>query len=38
MDFVSVSIITGDVARLAGFCDKATAVHQGKKEGNNRHV
>ena len=35
MDFASIRIITGDVARLAGFYDKATGVHEGKKEGRN---
>jgi hypothetical protein len=33
MDFVSIRIITGDVARLAGFREEATGVHEGKKEG-----
>jgi hypothetical protein len=34
MDFASTRIIiTGDAARLAGCCDKATGVHEGKKEG-----
>jgi hypothetical protein len=34
MGFVWTRIITGDVARLAGFYEKATAVHEGKKEEN----
>jgi hypothetical protein len=34
MGFVWIRIITGDVARLAGFYKKATAVHEGKKEEN----
>jgi hypothetical protein len=29
-------IITGDVARPAGCCDKAIGVHEGKKEGSKR--
>ena len=33
IDFVSTRILTGDVARLAGCCEKATGVHEGKKEG-----
>jgi hypothetical protein len=33
MDLVSIRILTGDVARLAGCCEKATGVHEGKKEG-----
>ena len=33
MDLVSTRILTGDVARLAGCCDKATGVHEGKTEG-----
>jgi hypothetical protein len=33
MDFVSIRITTGDVARLAGSCEKAAGVHEGKKEG-----
>jgi hypothetical protein len=36
MDFASTRIITGDVTRLAGCCDQATGVHEGKKEGRNR--
>jgi hypothetical protein len=32
MDFDSIRILTGDVARLAGACEKATAMHQGRKE------
>jgi len=34
VDLVSTRILTGDVARLAGCCEKATGVHEGKKEGN----
>jgi len=30
MNFVSTCTITGDVARLAGCCEKATGVHQGR--------
>jgi hypothetical protein len=33
MNFVSIRITTGDVACLAGSCEKATGVHEGKKEG-----
>ena len=33
MNFVSIRITTGDVARLAGSCEKATGVHEGKTEG-----
>ena len=33
MDLVAARIITGDVARLAGLYEKATGVHEGKKEG-----
>jgi hypothetical protein len=33
IDFVSIRILTGDVARLADSCEKATGVHGGKKEG-----
>jgi hypothetical protein len=33
MDFASIRIITGDVARLAGSCEKVIGVHEGKKEG-----
>jgi hypothetical protein len=33
MDLVSTRIITGDVARLTGFCEKATGAHEGKKGG-----
>jgi hypothetical protein len=29
-------IITGDVARPTGCCDKATGAHGGKKEGSKR--
>ena len=36
MDFVSIPIITGDVTRLAGCCEKDAGVHEGKKEGNNQ--
>ena len=36
MDFVSIRIITGDVARLASSCEKATGVHEGEKEGGKR--
>ena len=32
-DLVSIRIITGDLAWLAGSCEQATAVHEGKKEG-----
>ena len=32
MDLVSARILTGDVARLAGFHEKATGMRQGKKE------
>jgi hypothetical protein len=31
MNFVSIRISAGDVARLAGCCEKATGVHEGKK-------
>ena len=33
MNFVSILITTGDVAGLASSCEKATGVHEGKKEG-----
>jgi hypothetical protein len=33
MNLASIGITTGDVARLAGSCDKATGVHERKKEG-----
>jgi len=33
MNLVSTRILTGDVARLAGSCEKHTGVHEGKKEG-----
>ena len=33
MNFVSIRITNGDVARLASSCEKATGVHGGKKEG-----
>jgi hypothetical protein len=33
MDVVLIAVITGDVAGLAGVCEKASAVHEGKKEG-----
>jgi hypothetical protein len=33
MAFVSIRSITSDVARLAGCYEKATGVHEGKKEG-----
>jgi len=33
MNFVSIRIITGDVARLAGSRAIATRAHEGKKEG-----
>jgi hypothetical protein len=37
MDLFSIRVITGDVARLAGFHEKATGVHDGrKKEGTSR--
>ena len=36
MNFVSIRIITGDVARLASSCEKATGVHEGDKEGGKR--
>jgi len=36
MNFVSIRIITGDVARLASSCEKATGVHEGEKEGGKR--
>ena len=36
MNFVSIRITTGDVARLARSCEKATGVHEGKKEGTKR--
>jgi len=32
MNLVSTRILTGDVARLTGCCEKATGVHEGKKE------
>ena len=36
MDFALIRIIiTGDVARLAGCCDQATGVHEGRKEPMN---
>ena len=31
MDLVLARSITGDVARLAGCCEKATGAHDGKK-------
>ena len=36
MNFVSIRIITGDVARLASSCEKAPGVHEGEKEGGKR--
>ena len=36
MNFVSIRITTGDVGRLASSCEKATGVHEGKKEGRKR--
>jgi hypothetical protein len=33
IDCASTRIITGDLARLAGSCEKAAGVHEGKKEG-----
>jgi len=33
MDLVSACVITGDVARLVGCCEKATGAHEGNKEG-----
>jgi hypothetical protein len=32
MDLVSARILTGDVARLAGCCEKATGIHERRKE------
>ena len=36
MAFVSIRIITGDVARLASSGEQATGVHEGKEEGRKR--
>jgi hypothetical protein len=36
MNFVSIRVTTGDVARLAGSCEKATGAHERKKEGGKR--
>jgi hypothetical protein len=36
IDCVWIRIITGDVARPTGCCDKATGAHEAKKEGSKR--
>jgi hypothetical protein len=36
VNFVSIRIITGDVARLASSGEQATGVHEGKEEGRKR--
>jgi hypothetical protein len=33
MNFASIGMTTGDVARLAGCYEKATGPHEGKNEG-----
>ena len=33
MNFVSNRLTVGDVAHLAGSCEKATGAHERKKEG-----
>jgi hypothetical protein len=38
MDLVSPRVITGDVARLVGCCEKATGAHEGKKEGRKQRA